>query len=302
MSHLLPSYSNDIQTGKERVMFYEYDPYLDTDVSEKIYVKVLVLSQSYSPSGEILCNITVSTTDLMPGLPKNFPEKDKYGPITILRENSIDKKLDNFITEPIIKVLPHPGTTFIKDCCFMCNAYLKEIYLDANITELGDCAFYNCMNLETIHLPKSLIKIGTRAFFACVKLKHIVLNDGLLEICHQAFEYCKELLHISIPNSVENIAVGAFSLCHKLKSINLPKNLKKINLHILHLCVDLEELVIPESVIEIHPNSLELCFKLNEDNLKLPNHLIHLKHELLNPPKYPRAPVDYDDDDWSILD
>ena len=160
----LPTYSQDIQIGKERFMFYKYDPYLDIDVSDKIYVKVLVLSQSYSPSGEILCNATVSVTDLCPGLPANFPKKDLYGPITILREKSSDKKIDNFITEPIIKVLPHPGTNIIKDCSFMCNKYLKEIYLDANITEIGDCTFYDCSNLETIHLPKVLLKLVLERF------------------------------------------------------------------------------------------------------------------------------------------
>lgn len=76
------------------------------------------------------------------------------------------------------------------------NTNLKEVYLNAELTDIGDCAFRNCQALERV----------------------IFLGDNVTDIGKYAFAMCKSLQEFEMPSKVKVIETGAFEKAFNRKS------------------------------------------------------------------------------------
>ncbi len=118
------------------------------------------------------------------------------------------------------------GSFNIPDRAFAGCAYIQNITLSEDISEIGIRAFYACRSLKSITLPKSLKTIKPDAFFACDGLESVEFNDQIEKIGMQAFFACKSLNNIKIPSSVKEIEACAFADCASLSSVNIGSDVK----------------------------------------------------------------------------
>lgn len=97
---------------------------------------------------------------------------------------------------------------YIGDDAFSGCKYLKKLYLNDNLENIGNNAFLTCPIKETYFtLPKNLKNIGDWAFMGCT-FKNLTLNDKLEHIGNGVFQGVSG--NISIPNSVTSIGNLAF--------------------------------------------------------------------------------------------
>ena len=81
---------------------------------------------------------------------------------------------------------------------------IKNVLINAGVTNIGEYAFEYCSNLVSIKIPNTITSIGD-----------------------YAFDECSSLISIEIPESVTSIAVPAFSSCNSLTSINVSEKNEK---------------------------------------------------------------------------
>ena len=113
------------------------------------------------------------------------------------------------------------GSADIPGRAFASCAYIQNVTLSNEITEIGIRAFYACRSLESISLPENLKTINADAFFACESLKTVEFNGKLEKIGMQAFFACRSLNSVNIPASVKEIGSSAFADCSSLSSVNM---------------------------------------------------------------------------------
>lgn len=65
--------------------------------------------------------------------------------------------------------------TAVERSAFAGNEQIREIRIEAGITELADGAFKNCERLERVTLPDSLEKVGAGAFDGCDRLEYVTI-------------------------------------------------------------------------------------------------------------------------------
>ena len=91
------------------------------------------------------------------------------------------------------------------------NTYkLKNIVLNAGITEIMQNAFRNCSTLETINLPSGIEKIAKQAFSGCTSLKNLVIPETVTIIEERAFENCSSLVIDALDVGTMKVGVNAF--------------------------------------------------------------------------------------------
>lgn len=192
--------------------------------------------------------------------------------------NSRKLNFDNYIKYEIIKVLPKPNATHVEDNTFMMNNYIKIIYFDDSITQIGIHAFSGCHQLNKVYLPKQLKYLDICCFLNCDNLISINLYDKLYEINDRCFQNCNKLEKIKIPNSVNKLGKHAFDNCLSLNEIILSEKLEEIKAYTFLNCINLKKIKIPNSVKKIALNAFCGC-KL--DDIILPKHLEYLREKII---------------------
>ena len=168
------------------------------------------------------------------------------------------------------------------------KAFVKDITVADNVTEIGKYAFMYCTELQNVTIPTSVEIIRCKAFWDCVSLKVIKMPDSvkrtescvfagcinaklitlsknLTKISMGMFEDCKSLTHITIPKSVTEINSGAFKNCKMLKSVTIPDKVEYIDDDAFNGCENLSTVIIPNSVKCVGMD----CFKHCSDNLTI---------------------------------
>lgn len=163
---------------------------------------------------------------------------------------------------------------------------IKEVIIDAGVTEVGKYAFFDCSNLKTVSLPSTLTRIGQGGFFDCESLQSIEIPDSVTELGIQAFGW-SGLTSVTIPDSVKTVEVycfeccpslervvwgkgctaieeGMFWYCSKLEEVKLPNNLEKIDWGVFQNCKSLQSIEIPSSVTEIGDSAFNCCSSLKD--------------------------------------
>ena len=128
-------------------------------------------------------------------------------------------------------------------------APIKELVIEAEITEIPDGALTWADKLTKVTLPASVRQISENAFNNCAVLENIPgLTDGNTELLPNltiigdyAFSDCAKLQNIWL-ESVTDIGEDAFSLCTELKSVTLGNKVKNIGKSAFHGCTALEKM------------------------------------------------------------
>ena len=135
----------------------------------------------------------------------------EYFELKVDRKNTA--KILSYTGDEDVVVIPgmiagHPITSLEKGC-FEGNAYVREIYLDDDISAINGNVFANCPNLEKIHLPNALTKITSAAFSGCIGLREVNIPDSLAEVPRGLFKDC-QLNAIHIGKGVKKLGADAF--------------------------------------------------------------------------------------------
>lgn len=176
--------------------------------------------------------------------------------------------------------------------------YIRIIFVEDGITELGIRAFKDCPNLESVSLPASLTRIHYECFDNCPKLRELELAEGV-QLLHindaadwqphtvtmglHAFRgsiYAKEHLgefytlngvlvdylgsdtDVTVPEGIREIGRQAFA-DSKLKAVHLPQSLRKINMHAFYR-TQLQRVEIPALTEVIETRAFSDCPKLEQ--------------------------------------
>ena len=104
-------------------------------------------------------------------------------------EPNLLKKILDFIFIPCfknppknckyIRILPEPGTDFIKEDNFKNNKDVISLIIDDSVKHIKSMSFYGCEKLKSITFSKNLISIGACCFENCYNLTDIILPNKL---------------------------------------------------------------------------------------------------------------------------
>ena len=163
--------------------------------------------------------------------------------------------------------------TKICEGAFIGHTDMTEIYIPANVKEIGYYAFGGCDNISSISVSKdntiydsrencnAIIKTGTNILIkGC---DNSIIPSGVVQILDDAFSGCQRLTSITVPSSVESIGYYAFQGCTNLSSITLSEGLKTISADAFAICKGLSSIIIPNSVREIDPYAFAECTNLS---------------------------------------
>ena len=163
--------------------------------------------------------------------------------------------------------------TKICEGAFIGHTDMTEIYIPANVKEIGYYAFGGCDNISSISVSKdntvydsrdncnAIIETGTNILIkGC---DNSTIPSGVVQIMDDAFSGCQRLTSITVPSSVESIGYDAFLGCTNLSSITLSEGLKTISADAFAICKGLSSIIIPNSVREIDPYAFAECTNLS---------------------------------------
>ena len=85
-----------------------------------------------------------------------------------------------------------------------------------------------CAFLSEMTLPPNLTEIGHSALSGCTSLSEITLSPNLTEIGQHAFSECMSLSAITLPPNLTGTGESALSGCTFLSEMTLPPKLTKI--------------------------------------------------------------------------
>ena len=106
------------------------------------------------------------------------------------------------------------------------QAQLKEVEINANVTEIPDCCFAYQAKLTKVTIPARVKRIGGDAFSGC-PIAAVTLPENLEEIGVRAFAYAK-FTSVTIPGKVTTIGNSAFNGC-KITLIDLPATIASLH-------------------------------------------------------------------------
>lgn len=129
---------------------------------------------------------------------------------------------------------------------FAKNTYLKEVYLNESLQQLGSMTFWKCENLHTVHFEEGIRKIGSFAFAQDGSLTQAVLPDSVTDLGMNAFWQCGGLTELHIPASLTVLNDGCFSETG-ITGVTVPGNVVKCRSS-FYGCKNLESAVLEEGV------------------------------------------------------
>ena len=163
---------------------------------------------------------------------------------------------------------------------------LQDIFIPAQVSELGCDAFSGCDALTKAQIASSALsipqgmfqedrqlrsvrfhpqsqvqKIQKRAFSECKSLTTLILPPGLTEINDHAFYRCKSLDTIQFPEHLRRIGGQAFYFCG-FPSIALPDSLEILEESAFFKCTQLTYVRIPKNVRFIGKWAFHGCNRL----------------------------------------
>lgn len=103
------------------------------------------------------------------------------------------------------------GVAYISDGAFKDIKELKELNIQANLTEIRNDSFAGCSSLSKLDLPEGIVSIGDNAFAACTALTEVCLPKSLKKIGSKAFSDCINLKTVVLKNKKTIISDDAFS-------------------------------------------------------------------------------------------
>ena len=239
----------------------DYNPFIRCENLKEI--KVEIGNQNYYTEND--CLIESETKKLIQGLTKfsNTSVKVPDGVTEICNQVFFNSNIEKiYIPDSVIS---------IGDYSFCGCENLQNIRLSENLKSIGEASFFSCKKLTEIKLPESLNEIGNCAF-SCCEFEKITLPSGLTEIAPGLFSVCTELKEITLPPNIQKIGDGAF-ISSGLEHIEIPNTVKEIGDNVFMQCVSLKSVTIPDSVEKIGKGIFMYCMSLDEENVKLPDHL-----------------------------
>lgn len=108
---------------------------------------------------------------------------------------------------------------------------LQNVWMGANIDDIGQYAFSGCTALERITISPKVLQLGQYSFSGCTALKKVELAN-VETIQNNTFQSCTSLSEIVIPSSTTNINNQAFRNCVSLKNLIIKDRTAKLNLGI----------------------------------------------------------------------
>ena len=130
------------------------------------------------------------------------------------------------------------------------NSSVKRISIPGTVKYICAYAFYNFSGVENLYLPAELENIGGGAFYGMKSLKSIKIPPKVTYISYNTFGYCENLEKVELMGDVTGIGTSAFYNCKKLTSLNFPNSIKEFGEGALDTTA-LKKIIIPENV-ELH--------------------------------------------------
>ena len=162
------------------------------------------------------------------------------------------------VKENIKNVLINAGVTNIGEYAFEYCSNLVSIKIPNTITSIGDYAFDECSSLISIEIPESVTSIAVPAFSSCNSLTSINVSEKNKKyLSDNGVLYTKNITELikypagkkekeyEISNSVKNIEIGAFNSCSNLTTIEIPENV--VNIPSLLYCNSLTDINVSEN-------------------------------------------------------
>ena len=162
------------------------------------------------------------------------------------------------VKENIKNVLINAGVTNIGEYAFEYCSNLVSIKIPNTITSIGDYAFDECSSLISIEIPESVTSIAVPAFSSCNSLTSINVSEKNKKyLSDNGVLYTKNITELikypagkkekeyAISNSATNIEIGAFDECSNLTTIEIPENV--VNIPSLLYCNSLTDINVSEN-------------------------------------------------------
>ncbi|MCD8019850.1 MAG: leucine-rich repeat domain-containing protein [Clostridiales bacterium] len=111
------------------------------------------------------------------------------------------------------------SVTTIANWAFYGCAYLTDITIGENVTDIGEVSFTFCTGLTSVTIPDSVSVIGGASFYGCTNLSEFMIGSGVTEIDVLAFVGCTGLEEIFIMDNVTSI--GTYALGYDATSVGL---------------------------------------------------------------------------------
>ena len=187
----------------------------------------------------------------------------------IFFDNGENKYLLDFDGSSEMIILPESfpgglGSYEIVDRAFYGNEYVREVYLNDNVTELGKEVFAECENLKIVEFGNTITDIPLRSFENCTGLLSITFSDSLKSIGNYAFYNCSSLEEVNFNFGLEKINSGAFQGCSKLMKIILPNTINFFGSAVFNGCVSVEEIRVEDvNGQEVQDESASLFSRYN---------------------------------------
>ena len=164
------------------------------------------------------------------------------------------------VKENIKNVLINAGVTNIGEYAFEYCSNLVSIKIPNTITSIGDYAFDECSSLISIEIPESVTSIAVPAFSSCNSLTSINVSEKNKKyLSDNGVLYTKNITELikypagkkekeyEISNSVKNIEIGAFNSCSNLTTIEIPNSVTNIETHAFSYCNSLININVSEN-------------------------------------------------------
>ena len=164
------------------------------------------------------------------------------------------------VKENIKNVLINAGVTNIGEYAFEYCSNLVSIKIPNTITSIGDYAFDECSSLISIEIPESVTSIAVPAFSSCNSLTSINVSEKNEKyLSDKGVLYTKNITELikypagkkekeyAISNSATNIEIGAFNSCSNLIAIEIPNSVTNIETHVFSYCNSLISINVSEN-------------------------------------------------------
>lgn len=185
--------------------------------------------------------------------------------------------LDNSLYYGQLSGLPNLETVVLPDNLILIGqssfydcAWLKEVVIGNQVTEIAMGAFADCKALTTLELPMSLKTIGNKGaytslngtFEGCTKLTTLTIPRSVTSVDVRCFKGCTKLQTVVLPDMLTSIPSEFFSGCTALTSITLPSRTTTIGFSAFNYCASLETIDLPDAVEGIDGMAFASCSKL----------------------------------------
>jgi Leucine-rich repeat (LRR) protein len=171
-----------------------------------------------------------------------------------------------------------PGVKRIGNRAFGDNYYLKNLNIDANVSDLviGEYAFTEDDRLDNVILPKGVIALEKAAFRSCDSMYVFTIAEGspIKNIPQECFYYCLCLQKLNLPDAVQTVENSAFGYCRAMTEITFGSALTSLpdDWYLFYNCNQLQKVTLPgvnypfvreiwlpeNAVYYVHPDLLDM--------------------------------------------